>query len=236
MFLYEIDSKIEGFGYDRDPRIKELRSKRDTIHDMSIIFGCALKQIAQKPEEVDENTKAYIGPLFPGIFKKGLEHIYTSFPEGKIQKYETTIGGKTKDELVSELQEKDIYVTDWSKDLLNSSDFKTLKSTEELDLVSLTVGDLGLKDGATTDEIYARAGELGLELCPAEVGPQLRLSYGGDDWFYIAMKQISDRDGNPSVFFLSRNGAELKLVAHNVRPSLRWNPGLQFVFRLASSS
>lgn len=231
VFLYEIDSKIEGFGYEEDPRIKEVRSKRDTMHDAPVIFGCALKEIAQKPEEVDENTKAYIGPLFPGIFKMNLEHVYTAFPEGKIQRYETTIGGKTKDELVEELKEKDIYISSYAKDLLDSPDFKTSKSTEELELVRLTVADLGFRNGATTDEIYARAEELGLELCPSEVGPQLRLSYTGNDWIYIAMKQISDRDAYPYVFYLSRYGAELRLDADVARSSDRLNADGRLVFR-----
>lgn len=38
-FLYELDSRIEGFGYQRDPRISELRSKRSFVEDMSIVYG-----------------------------------------------------------------------------------------------------------------------------------------------------------------------------------------------------
>src|SRR6266404_379978 len=39
-FLYEIDSKIEGFGYSRDPRIDELRKTRDVKADAPIVLGC----------------------------------------------------------------------------------------------------------------------------------------------------------------------------------------------------
>ena len=39
-FLYEIDSPIEGFGYQEDPRIAELRATRDPEVDMPIIFEC----------------------------------------------------------------------------------------------------------------------------------------------------------------------------------------------------
>ena len=38
-FLYEIDSKIEGFGYEEDPRIKEIKSKRDNFADLTKIFN-----------------------------------------------------------------------------------------------------------------------------------------------------------------------------------------------------
>lgn len=38
-FLYEIDSKIEGFGYDNDPRIKEIRDKRNNKKDLAFVFS-----------------------------------------------------------------------------------------------------------------------------------------------------------------------------------------------------
>ena len=37
-FLYEVDDKIEGFGYERDPRIEEIKSKRDTVVDLNKVF------------------------------------------------------------------------------------------------------------------------------------------------------------------------------------------------------
>ncbi len=38
-FLYEVDGKIEGFGYDRDPRINEIIDKRNKVEDMKLLFG-----------------------------------------------------------------------------------------------------------------------------------------------------------------------------------------------------
>jgi len=41
MFLYEIDGKIEGFGYKiPDPRIKEILDKRNAKIDAPIVLGC----------------------------------------------------------------------------------------------------------------------------------------------------------------------------------------------------
>ncbi|MDD2483315.1 MAG: hypothetical protein PHE32_01010 [Candidatus Shapirobacteria bacterium] len=37
-FLYEIDNKIEGFGYQKDPRIEEIKNQRNTILDLNFIF------------------------------------------------------------------------------------------------------------------------------------------------------------------------------------------------------
>ena len=37
-FLYEIDNEIEGFGYQKDPRIREIKQKQDQVNDLNNIF------------------------------------------------------------------------------------------------------------------------------------------------------------------------------------------------------
>ena len=209
-FLYEIDGKIEGFGYQRDPRIAELRETRDPDADMPVVFECAPEQIAHDAKDITEDTKAYVGKLVPGIFQmlpEGIEHIYTSFPEGRIRQDTVDIGGTSKAELLRQLEQKGIKISDYARDMLQSPDFTTAEKPEAADLVRLTVESLGFPKGATTKEIYERAEELGLELCPAEVGPQYRLKNTDqpmNEWFRIGMKQIADRSGYPSVFYLAR--------------------------------
>ena len=230
IFLYEIDQPIEGFGYDKDPRIEEIRKTRNSKQDAPVMFNCDPNQIATNEREIAENTKAYIGPLFPHIFTKKIEHIYTSFPEGKIQKYETQIGGQTKDELEEEMKAKDIKISNYAQSLLDNSDFKTQPNVENLNLIRLTVKDLEFSNYATTEQIYQKAQELGLDLCPAEVGPHLQLSYSGSDWMLIAMKQITDRDGDPRVFNLHRPGGDLWLHGYDAHPQRMWYSSLPFVF------
>ena len=129
------------------------------------------------------------------------------------------------------MKEQDIYVYDGAKALMNSSDFVTSKNAENADLIKLTVKDLGFSNGATTDEIYQKAQDFGLELCPAEVGPQLRLQSKIKEWTLIAMEQIL-RDGDPSVFRLDSDGGRLKLDYYDARPDERWYDSRRFVFRL----
>ena len=148
VFLYEMDSKIEGFGYDRDPRIIEIRQQRDSKQDMCIIFECEHSQIATKPQEITKNTKAYIGKLESGIFELcqiyNIEHIFTSFPEGKINIKEIKIGGKTKEDLEKELKEKGINVSDYARDMMENKDFKILDKPEEINIL---LNDLNKIDG-----------------------------------------------------------------------------------------
>lgn len=242
-FLYEIDSPIEGFGYSKDPRIAELRFKRNPQEDMPIIFGCDKRQIASSAQEIRSDTKAYVGPLEPGIFnllsQYNIEQIYTSFPEGKIRKEVVEIGGKAASQLEMELAKAAVNVSRFAQDMMRNPDFTISKTPQSVDTVRLRVQDLGFNKGySTTDQIYKRAGELGLELCPAEVGPNLRLKDVNQpmgEWYYIGMKQILDSDGHPLVFELEWNVDGLCLDSFWAIPGYKWNPAAQFVFSLRKS-
>jgi hypothetical protein len=238
-FLYEIDNKIKGFGYGTDPRIEELRDQRDPIADAAIVFECLPSQIAQNIDKISEDTKAYIGPLEPGIFdiiqKYNIEHIYRSFPEDKIERIKSTIGGKSKNERVDELKDKDINFLSSPESILNNPEFSVQEHSEEIDLIKLSVRDLGFPGAPTTFKIYARAKELGLELCPAETGLSLPLEYNiqaRGDWYFVAIKPIMNRRGCPGVFGLHRSDDGLWLCERWAEPAGQWSPDHQFVFRL----
>ncbi|HKC15048.1 MAG TPA: hypothetical protein VKC89_03765 [Patescibacteria group bacterium] len=241
LFLYEIDSRIEGFGYEKDPRIEELREQRNPEEDIPIIFNCSIDQIARKVSKINKNTKVYIGELWPRIFdvfrKYSIEHVYTSFPEGKIRFQSLEIGGKSSADLQKELKEKGIKTTEYTESLLESLDFKTLKSPQNIDLVRLTGYDLGFDEDVTIDQIYKRAKKLGLELCPAEVGPHLRLKDLNQplvEWYSIAMQPITASHDVPRAFLLMREGGgglwlyDYVVVSYRERE----NPGEEFVFSL----
>ena len=253
IFLYEINSPVEGFGYGRDPRIAEIISTRNPKEDAPIVMDCEPEEIAYGQEEYDKavkdnkTIKVYIGPLFPQIFSQNLEHIYTSFPGGRIEKAEATIGNKTKEELIRELEEREkstnsedkIYISNYARSMLQKPEFTVIHKPEKINLIKLKVQDLGFPGSATTDEIYKRANELGLELCPPEVGPHLRLNYekvfsreqAKGECFRIAMKQITDSGGYPSVFRVFRYDDGRRWLNDNwAKPDYSWNPGHGFVF------
>lgn len=249
VFLYEIDSPIEGFGYNRDPRIEELRSQRNPQEDMPIIFSCERSQIATRIEDVRPDTKAYVGPLQAEVFdllsKYNIDHIYTKFPESKIRKENLKIKAKTKEELKQKLDENGIK---WRKEdgsyagsMIDNPDPKKFPNEikeQDLTLVTLKVSDLGFDNIATTDQIYAKAQELGLELCPPEVGPEYRIAYKNQpmgESRYMAMDQISDSDGRPLVFRLGRGGDGAGLDGRWAMPVNEWFLDDELVFCLRKS-
>lgn len=90
---------------------------------------------------------------------------------------------------------------------------KVLKNTPlaetetKIELVLVSVADLGFTKGALQGAIYKRAKKLGLDLVPAEVGPQPRLAYRDqsedDDWWpLIGMKPIVASPGELSMFYM----------------------------------
>jgi len=241
VFLYEIDSKIQGFGYSIDPRIEELRNRRNLELDMPVVFGCEPSQIVHKLRELRPDT-IYIGPLVPGIFDRlqihNIVHVYTSFPEGKIIRQQVEIGGKTKEQLLKEMFQAGVHIGFYAEEMIKSSDFTTLPVAQTLEIVRLTITDLGLTYYSTTDQVYKKAQELGLDLCPPEVGPHFLLQYMDlpmGEWFYLGMKQITDSNGCPNVFLLERNVDGLCLYDRYAKSDNEWNPNCEFAFSLRKS-
>ena len=55
IFLYQINDKIDGFGWESDPRIMEIIQKRNAKKDLSIIFKISENEIAIKLNDFEEN-------------------------------------------------------------------------------------------------------------------------------------------------------------------------------------
>src|SRR5215469_651736 len=63
-------------------------------------------------------------------------------------------------------------------EILGRPAFPYAKMKTDVELAVLSAAELGVEsDEASLSDVYERARQVGLELCPAEVGPQLRLDY-----------------------------------------------------------
>ncbi|NMB91825.1 hypothetical protein GYA37_03190 [candidate division WWE3 bacterium] len=129
------------------------------------------------------------------------------------------------------LEESGVQIGDWAGDILNKT--KLSKSKQSLDLVVLSVKELGFPQGTQLKDIYEAAKNQGLDLCPAEVGPQLRLQYPDQpngEWLVIAMEPIKDSGGALGLFRVGCGGGGLWLNAYNGNPDNFWNGNNRFVF------
>lgn len=236
-FLYELNSPIEGFGYGKHPYIAELLNERNLEEDILVIFDCTKEQVAHSVAEITDATKVYVGKLEPNIFQKlpeTIEYIYTKFPEERIRRYDIEIGGKTKQQLVNYLRASGHKISDFAESMLENPAFTVLEKREQAKLIRLRVKDMGLPSGATTEQIFAKAEELGLELCPPEVGPQFRLQYVNqpmDEYITVGMKPISDSGGYPDVFLVGCDHDGPWLYHSWAGPANKWRRDDEFVFR-----
>lgn len=213
-------------------KIDENTLKEDATKILHLVENIKVnpEEIAFTKEDINKNTKVYVGEFSTDLLQSNVEHIYSAFPDGKIQKFNIKIGGKTREQLIKEMDENNIYHSSWTDDLIKSGDFMAPKKIGRANLVKLFVMNLGFPNGATTQEIYNKAESLGLELCPAEVGPYLRLQYPGKEWMLIAMKQVVDRHGCPSIFGLYWDGERLGLGGNGAKTQHKWNTASKFIF------
>lgn len=134
-------------------------------------------------------------------------------------------------ELRQALTDGDYRISNWASDIVGKTPVASEPLT--LDLVLVTVADLGFPQGATRQAIYEKAQTLGLHLCPAEVGPQLRLQYPDqpmDEWILVGMEPIVGSGGGPRVFGVARDSRGRWLCGSYGDPDDHWRSGNRGVF------
>ena len=137
-------------------------------------------------------------------------------------------------------------IGDDADEILGRPAFPFGRKPVELDLVVVSVFELGLGDQASRNDVelasavevslrdvYARAVALGFELCPAEVGPALRLQYLDQplgEFLHIAMTPVARYTGELVDFTVGNGGAGLMLVGGNGDPAATVPGTVRFVF------
>ncbi|MEH6938466.1 helicase [Bacillus sp. JJ664] len=168
------------------------------------------------------------------------------YPNCSIITRTVEVGGLTKPQLMMKLQENSILLNEYGGLLLANEKFTTSETKYLLETVELTVSDLGFLEGATTAQIFNRASELGLSLCPHELGPYLRLEYldqpegylGNPDQRHqapsgsitIASEALTKDDDFPKGFYLRQINGELWLRGYRADHLHCWNSGDHFIF------
>lgn len=103
-----------------------------------------------------------------------------------------------------------------------------------VDLVRPSVADLGFTEATKYGDICARAIDYGLELCPPEVGPLLRLfrmDQPDGEWQVVAMPSIRLReDGEPLIFMMGNSNGVLWLNTNSGDPNIYWGVKTLFTF------
>lgn len=138
---------------------------------------------------------------------------------------------KSVNDLRQSLKDNGNRISEWGNDILGKT---TLAESEtEAVLHTATVKELTGKDQASNREINEAILSKGYDLCPAEVGPQLRLQYAdqpNNEWIRVAMEPIADSNGDLDVFSVVRGGGERWLSGSRGHPDDEWRGDDRFVF------
>jgi hypothetical protein len=193
-------------------------------------IGRSLTECAHSPEMRSHAEQTHTAPLETPIWKT------------------ITVGGSKGVNAIRAAMETApcrMSIGDDADEILGRPAFPFNETPIELDLVILTVFELGFGDASGNDlelgtrveaslhDIYARAKALGFELCPAEVGPALRLKYLDQppgEFLHIAMKPVARYTGELVNFTIGGGGAGLLLVGGNGDPDVMHPGVVQFVF------
>lgn len=123
-------------------------------------------------------------------------------------------------------------INDDADDALVRKSFTLATQEVEIELVRVTSSELGLKGGgACYLDIYKRAQLLGLDVCPAEVGPQLRLQYIDQpkgELLRIAMKPFNHFPGG--AFYVDNTARGMSLSFYLGHPDPQWYGDADWVF------
>lgn len=118
--------------------------------------------------------------------------------------------------------------------ILEQPTFAVSDREAEINLVVLSVAELGVEtENVSLREIYRRAAQLGYGLCPAEVGPQLRLQYLNQplgEFLRIAMEPVATAHEDFATFTVGNGGAGLILIGTGTRLDLIVPSTVRFVF------
>lgn len=143
------------------------------------------------------------------------------------------VGGLTKAALLREFRQHEISLNDYGKRLFEDASWAPSNSARRLETVELTARRMGFPEGATTAQLFQRAVDTGLSLCPLELGPFLRLQYLDQPerfWITIASRKLSEDPGFPNGFYLRRLADGLWLRGYIASDDHVWDAEDHFVF------
>jgi len=87
------------------------------------------------------------------------------------------IGGMDKQDLLRALRERNVQLNRAAEALFEDRRFTPANRSRVVEIGALSVADLGFAEGATHDQLIARAHASGWTECPLELGSHLRLQF-----------------------------------------------------------
>lgn len=156
------------------------------------------------------------------------------------------IGGLTKPALLQELADHDVLLNPLGEKLFADEDFQLSTTSQTVNIVEITVAELGLSSGGRLSQIFKQGEKAGFVPCPTELGPYLRLAYLEQPEVTATGKQhkapegsltiispiIKESDEFPKGFYLRNIDGQLWLRGYICDDLHQWNPTDRLIFAL----
>jgi hypothetical protein len=146
---------------------------------------------------------------------------------------EISIGGITKDQLIKQLIEAGIQFNEYAKILFEHQRFSPINEPEKVQLVKLTLSDLGMDNPCSFQEVVNRASTLGLRICPLYCAAFLRLQYldqpEGPYLTVVSAKPEGD-ENYPNGFYIRNFNKILWLRGYRATDFCEWPMDNEFLF------
>jgi hypothetical protein len=142
------------------------------------------------------------------------------------------MGGQSKAELLSALSAHGIQCNTYAQILFDDPNFTVSAHSHCVVVTDVTVEELGLA-AATSADIFTKARSAGLELCPLELAPYLRIQFlhqPEGPYLTVASAQTTNDAAYPNGFYLRRLGGTLWLRGYRADAEYQWEPDSRFVF------
>jgi hypothetical protein len=162
------------------------------------------------------------------------------------------VGGMDKPELLQALRDHKVRLNPAAEALFDDRRFLPVSQTKVIEIAFRSVADLGFAEGATYEQLTARAIEFGLVESPLEMGPHLRLQFlnqpegspgaattqhrAPSGSITVASAPLDDSDQTPKGFYLRCIDGVLWLRGYWSWPGHMWSPEDVLVFSRDGSS
>lgn len=163
--------------------------------------------------------------------------------------WNVNVGGLSRQQLMERLASDGVLLNAHAETLIGGPAFDDGVASEMVSITERSVVDLGLVDGASLSQIYARAEAKGLRLCPPATGPYLRLAMGEQasapdallssgrapsGSLTVASRAMWADDEWPKGFYLRVIEGQSWLRGYRCDDEHIWSPDDRFAFRSAA--
>ncbi|MGZ0711329.1 hypothetical protein ACWPKO_23680 (plasmid) [Coraliomargarita sp. W4R53] len=162
--------------------------------------------------------------------------------------WDVTVGGFSREDLVARLSAEGVLLNAHAETLISGPAFDGVSPRDVVTITERSLADLGLVDGASLSQIYARAEAQGLRLSPPITGPYLRLALreqasapdarlssgrAPSGSLTVASRAPWGDDELPKGFYLRVIEGQTWLRGYRCDDEHIWSPDDRFAFRLA---